>query len=187
MKKILIAVNDIESSKAVLATLYNLLKPTEEIVLLHVVRPEGRSSMIDMPGDNELSTLKESVKGTEYREDLYRKAENILNYYKNEVGETFRANIKTVKREGQPADEILKVAQEEAPDLIILGYRKAKGLSGLISGSVVSEVEKRANVPVVLAKRVAMCEERYAWRDAYYAMSFFTIVFLALLILGRML
>jgi nucleotide-binding universal stress UspA family protein len=187
MKKILIAVNDTVSSKAVLSTYYNLIKPPEEIVLLYVVKLEGRSSMIDMLGDAELSTLRESLKGTDYKEELDRKAENILNYYKNELGETVRTNIKTVKRDGRTADEILKTAEEEAPDLIILGYSKGRGLSGIFSGSVVNEVERRANVPVLLAKRATICEEPYTWRDAYYAMSFFTAVFLVLLILGRML
>ncbi|HKN19138.1 MAG TPA: universal stress protein [Dissulfurispiraceae bacterium] len=172
MKKILIAVNDIESSKAVLSTYYNLMEHPEEIVLLHVVRSAGRSPMI---------------KGTEPLEEGDRKAEKILNYYKNELGETVRTNIKTVKRDGQPADEILKVAEEEAPDLIIVGYSKEKGLSGLISGSVAGKIKKRAKIPVILAKKASMCEEPYSWRDACYAISLCTGVFLALLVLSRIL
>ncbi|HXW68377.1 MAG TPA: universal stress protein [Dissulfurispiraceae bacterium] len=187
MKKILIAVDDTRTSKAVLSTFYNMVKPPEEALLLHVQKLEGRSSMIDMLGNAEMSTLKESLKGTEYKEELDRKAENILNYYKNELADGSRTSIRTMKREGHPADEILKVAEEEAPELIILGYSRKKGLAGLLSGSVAREVGKNAKVPVLIAKGVTMCEEPYTWRDAYYAMSVFATTFLLLLILGKVL
>lgn len=187
MKKILIAVNGTKSSKAVLSTFYSLIKDPEEVLLLHVQELEGRSAMIDMLGDAEMSTLKESLKGTEYKEELDKKADAILHYYKNELSDVRRTNIRTLRKEGHPADEILRVSDEEKPDLIILGYSKKRGLAGLISGSVVREVEKNAKVPVLLAKTATMCEEPYTWRDAYYAMSVFTAIFLVLLILGKML
>ena len=48
MKKVLIAVDDTKGSQAVLSVFHNLVRPPEEVLLLHVERLEGRSMMIDM-------------------------------------------------------------------------------------------------------------------------------------------
>ena len=57
MKKILVAVDDTKGSEAVLTIFRNLVRPPEEVILLHVQRLEGRSLMIDMLGEAELATL----------------------------------------------------------------------------------------------------------------------------------
>ena len=185
MKKVLIAVDDTKSSKAVLSTFCNLVKRPEAVVLLHVEKLEGKSLMIDMLGETELSTLKESLKGTEYKEELDIKAGKILDYYKKELADGGRIRVKTMLRDGHPADEILRVAEDEGVELIILGYSAKKGLNRLITGSIAKEVERQSNVPVLVAKKPAMmCEEAYTWRDAYYAISLFTVVVLVMFILG---
>lgn len=152
MKKILIAVDETSGSKAVLSVFHNLVRPPEEVLLLHVERLEGKSLMIDMLSDAELSTLKESLKGSEYKEGLDRKAEQILNYFKKELESSGLINVRTIIREGIPADEIIKVAEEQNVDLIIVGDNGKKGLLRLITGCVSKEVEKNANVPVLVGK-----------------------------------
>ena len=84
MNRVLIAVDDTKGSKNVLGVFQNLVKPPQEVLLLHVQRLEGRSMMIDMLSDCELSTIRESLKGTEYKEKLDRQSEKILNYYRKE-------------------------------------------------------------------------------------------------------
>src|SRR5512135_2960567 len=121
MKKILIAVDETSGSKAVLSVFQNLVRPPEEVLLLHVERLEGKSLMIDMLSDAELETLKESLKGSEYKEKLDRKAEQILSYFKKELESSGLINVRTIIREGIPADEIIKVAEEQNADLIIVG------------------------------------------------------------------
>ncbi len=185
MKKVLIAVDDTGSSKAVLTTLYNLVRRPEEVLILHVEKLLGRSLMSDMLGEAELSTLREELKDTDYKKELDRKAEKILGYYKKEMEDSGLTNVKTVLRDGIPSEEILKVADEEKVELIIVGYGRQEGFNRLITGSVAKDVEKNAKVPVLAAKRPArVCEEPYTWRDAYYAASLFTVVFLAMLIMG---
>lgn len=152
MKKILIAVDETSGSKAVLSVFRNLVRPPEEVLLLHVERLEGKSLMIDMLSEAELATLKESLKGTEHKEKLDKKAEQILNYFKKELESSGLINIRTVIREGIPADEILKVAEQENVDLIIVGDNGKKGLVRLITGCVSKEVEKHATVPVLVGK-----------------------------------
>jgi len=184
MNKALIAVDDTRSSKAVLSTYLNLVRPPREMVLLHVERLEGRSMMIDMLGEAEMETLRESVRGTEHKESLDRRAGRVLSFYEKGLREAGALKIKKVVREGRPAEEILKVAREEGAGMIILGPSRSKGLGRLVTGSVAAEVQKAAGVPVLTAKRALVCEEPYTWRDAFDAMKVFTAVFLVLFLLG---
>jgi nucleotide-binding universal stress UspA family protein len=140
--------------------------------------------MIDMLGDAELSTLKESLKDTEHKAELDRKAEKILSYYRKELEDGGFRNVRTVIREGHPAEEILKVAEQEGVELILLGYSGRNGLNRLITGSVAREVEKKAVVPVLVAKRVTMCEEPYSWKDAYTAVTVTTAIMIGMFLLG---
>ena len=184
MKKVLIAVDGTKASKAVLATFNNSVQLPQEVILLHVQRLEGRSLMIDMLGEAEMSTLKESLKDTQHKEELDRKSQKILNYYKKEIEDSGFLNVRTATKDGHPADEILKFAQQEDVELIILGYSGRTGLNRLIAGSVAKEVEKKAEVPVLVAKRVSMCEEPYSWKDAYTAVTVTTAIMIGMFLLG---
>jgi nucleotide-binding universal stress UspA family protein len=159
MNKILIAVDETSGSKAVLSVFHNLVRPPEEVLLLHVQRLEGKSLMIDMLSDSELSTLKESLRGSEHKEGLDRKAEEILNYFKKELESSGLINVRTIVRAGIPADEILRVAEEHNVDLIIVGDNGKKGFLRLITGCVSKEVEKHATVPVLVGKADAAAKE----------------------------
>ena len=184
MKKVLIAVDGTKASKAVLATFNNSVQLPQEVILLHVQRLEGRSMMIDMLGEAEMSTLKESLKDTQHKEELDRKSQKILNYYKKEIEDSGFLNVRTATKDGHPADEILKFAQQEDVELIILGYSGRTGLNRLIAGSVAKDVEKKAEVPVLVAKRVSMCEEPYSWKDAYTAVTVTTAIMIGMFLLG---
>jgi len=155
MKRILIAVDETSGSKAVLSVFNNLVRPPEEVLLLHVMRLQGKSLMIDMLSEAELSTLKESLEGTEYKETLVKKAETVLAYFKKELESSGLISVRTILREGIPGDEILKVAEEENVDLIIVGDNGKRGLVRLITGCVSKDVEKNAMVPVLVGKRDA--------------------------------
>lgn len=184
MKKILVVVDDTKTSKAVVTTFQNMTWKPTCVILLHVERLQGRSLMINMLSESELTTLRESLAGTEHKEELDRKAEKILTYYKKELETGGSCSITKVIRAGKPADEILKVADEEQVDLILLGSSGLRGLNRLFTGSIASEVEKRAKVPVLVAKRPQACEEPYSWRDAYAAITVTTLIVLSLFLLG---
>lgn len=165
MKKILIAVDETEGSKAVLSVFRNMVRPPESVVLVHVQQLEGKSMMIDMLGEAELSTLREAMKGTEHKEVLDRKSEKILNFYRRELDNGGLVNVKTIVRDGITSEEIMKVAQEEGVDLIITGYTGKTTMQRLISGSVSKDIEKNAPVPVLVAKNPTEAE-KYAWGSA---------------------
>lgn len=140
--------------------------------------------MIDMLGDTEMSTLKESLTGTPYKHALDEKAERILSYYKSQLESSGIDNITTEIRAGHPSDEILKVAAEENVDLILLGNNARKGLNRIIIGSVAGDIRKHTEVPVLVATRPPSCEEPYSWRDAIAAISVTSAVVLGLFLFG---
>ncbi len=184
MKKVLVAVDDKRGSKAVLSTFFNLVNPAEEVVLLNVQRLEGKSLMTDMLGEPEMSTLREMVKETDHKDRLDKKADDVLAFYEKEIREYCQAKIKTITKEGIPAEEILKVAEEEEAELIILGNSRKKGLSRLISGNIAEAVQKSSKVPVLVARGALMCEEPYSWRDAYAAVTVTTAIIVGMFLLG---
>jgi nucleotide-binding universal stress UspA family protein len=154
MKSILIAVDDTKGTKNIFPKFMHICKcmNPDEIILLYVEKLEGRSLMDEMLGEAEMSTLKEALEGSEFKEALDSKANRILTYYKN----LFESSppvpiIKTVMRTGHPAEEILKGAEDEGVELIIIGSR-GKRVSHLFMGSVSREVANNAEIPVLLVK-----------------------------------
>lgn len=58
-------------------------------------------------------------------------------------------------RKGQPAKEIVKLAQEENADLIVMGTHGRGGLTRMLMGSVAEHVMREAPCPVVTMKHPA--------------------------------
>lgn len=169
MKKILIAVDSIKDSKEILSLFKHLLWTPENIILLHVEQLEGNAMMTAMLGDAEMSTLKESLKGTEYKEKLDKKAEKILDYYRKELENGGLTNVKTVIKEGHHSDEILKTSEEENVDLIVMNCSGKTRLHRLVTGCASNEVEKCAKVPVLITKGDGCGKHVHHWngREAY--------------------
>ena len=180
--KVLIAVDGTRATRAVLSTYSHLLRPPDEVVLLHVQRLEGESVMIDMLGAPELTTLKDALAGSEHQQALDDRAAKIIEHYRSKIA-TPATTVRSVVRAGRPADEILAVAAAEGVDLVILGSSGKKRLDRLITGSVAREVESLAGVPVLRARRVVVCEEPYSWSDARAAITVCSCVAVGLFLL----
>ena len=153
MKKILIAADETKGTKEAFEMFGSIcarMNP-ESVVLLYVEAFEGRSLVNAMLGDVEMTTLMESLAGTEYKEALDKKAKRILNYYKKALEDKGLTGIKPVIKAGHPADEILKTADEEGVDMIIIGSRGNR-VSHAFMGSVSREVVNRSDISVFIAK-----------------------------------
>lgn len=153
MNKVLLAVDDSRGSENVLKaffTLYACTRP-EAVLLLHIQKPEGRSLMDEMLGVAEMSTLKEELKGTEHQKELDKRAEAVLSHYRGLLEERGVRGIKTIVKQGHPAEEILSTAEQEGAGIIIIGSRGSR-LHNFLMGSVSREVANRADIPVMLAK-----------------------------------
>ena len=156
MEKVLIAVDETQGSRATIPAFQMIRKP-RMVILVNVQRLEGDSLIIDMLGEAELSTLRESIKDTEHKAALDGKADNILAFYASQLRND-GVTVKTVIRDGPPAEEILKVAREEGVDLIITGQSCKNFIERLIKGSVSRAIRKNGLVPFLVAKD-GMCRE----------------------------
>jgi universal stress protein A len=73
----------------------------------------------------------------------------------NEVGEKCESlvpGVKTYSRMGIPGEEIVKLAEEESVDLIIMGTHGRTGLSHLLLGSTAETVVRTAQCPVLTVR-----------------------------------
>jgi nucleotide-binding universal stress UspA family protein len=162
MEKVLIAVDESRGSRAAISAFQDLIQKPRTVVLVTVERLLGDSLVIDMLGEPEMQTLRESLKGTEHKEALDSRAQAILARYAWELRSEGVA-VKTVIRDGPPAGEILKVAQEEGVDLIITGHSCKNFFSRLLKGSVSREIRKNGLIPFLVAK-ARTCGVRSAGR-----------------------
>ncbi len=169
MKKVLVAVDSPTGSKEILSLFRDLVAPPDDVILLHVEQLEGNSLMTAMLSDSEMETLKESMKDTEHKEALDRKAEKVLSYYKRELENAGLQSVKTMVREGHPSEEILRAAGEEGADLIIVGCSGKSRFERYLTGCASREVERNAKVPVLIAKGNGCGEHAHLWdrREAY--------------------
>lgn len=163
MKKVLVAVDNTRDSKAVLSVISDLVSLPESIVLLHVEQLEGNALMTAMLSAAEMSTLKEALEGTEHKEALDSKAEKVLAFCKKELENGGLMNIKTVIKEGHPAEEIIKVAEEEQADMIVVGCSGKSRMRRLVTGCVSRDVEKNAKVPVLITKGNGCGDHAHLW------------------------
>jgi nucleotide-binding universal stress UspA family protein len=159
MITLLVAVDETKGSLKAVETMKNLLGDCcgcgcmpEKIILLYVEKPEGQSIMGDLLlSTSEMETLKESLQGTEHQEKLDQKAKTVLSYFEDLLQKQGFSGIQPQVRQGHPAEEILKTAQEEKADMIIMGSR-GKRLHNLWMGSISREVANNAETAVLIAK-----------------------------------
>lgn len=153
MLRLLIAVDDTNATKnafTMCTTICSCMRP-ESITLCYVEKIEGKSMITSMLGDAEMSTLKESLEGTDYQAALDSKAKDILNFYAELMDKKGFSGVKQLIKKGHPAEEILKAAKEEKTDMIIIGSR-GKTAAHLFIGSVSREVVNNADIPVLIVK-----------------------------------
>jgi nucleotide-binding universal stress UspA family protein len=153
MKKVLIAVDDTKGSTSAIQSCANACRciGPETVLLLYVEKFEGRSLMDEMLGEAEMSTLKNVLEGSEYKERLDAKANAVIDFHRKKLEDNGVKGIRPIIKSGHPAEEILKAAKEEGADMIIVGSR-GKRTSHLFMGSVSREVSDSADVPVLIVR-----------------------------------
>jgi nucleotide-binding universal stress UspA family protein len=67
-------------------------------------------------------------------------------------------SVETVLVEGNASREILRVAEEQHCDLIVLGTHGRTGLSRVLLGSVAEDVSRHATLPVLTLKTPALLD-----------------------------
>nr|WP_275974333.1 universal stress protein [Argonema galeatum] len=134
----MVALDASELSEQVIGTLYEIqLQPAMKIILSHVMPPPEADTewAADRPHGNS--------------EELpYRYIEKQLQSYQANLPCQSELEIVT----GDPAEEIIRLANIYQADLIVIGSRGLTGLKRILQGSVSSQVVAEAPCSVLVVK-----------------------------------
>ncbi|MBE9179199.1 universal stress protein [Oculatella sp. LEGE 06141] len=133
---ILVALDSSESSEQIVQTLFQLqLQPTTEVVLAHVVVNTANPDIVSDRPPAEI-------------EELPQRHIEQLQAYQSQLPCASKVEVVT----GDPADEIVRLANIHQADLIVIGSRGLTGLNRVIQGSVSSQVVADAHCSVLVVK-----------------------------------
>lgn len=76
----------------------------------------------------------------------------ILDDYKSQAKDSGIKDVKTVRREGNAAAEILLIADEEKVDTIVIGNNRINTVKELLVGSVSHKIVHHAKCPVTVVR-----------------------------------
>jgi len=85
-------------------------------------------------------------------EELKREGCKALDYVKG-IGELENVNVKSILLEGHPASELIRYAEEEKMDIIVMGTLGRTGIDRLLLGSVAINVVRHSKVPVMVVRK----------------------------------
>ncbi|MFB2836945.1 universal stress protein [Floridanema evergladense] len=138
LKTILVALDGTELSEQVILSLDEInLQPETKIILSHVIPP--MEDQVEWSADRPHGIAEEIP---------YRKAEKQLQSYQTRL--PYQSELEIVT--GDPAEEIVRLANIHHADLIIIGSRGLTGLKRILERSVSSQVIEDAPCSVLLIK-----------------------------------
>ncbi|MFD0698205.1 universal stress protein [Paenibacillus sp. GCM10027628] len=138
--KVLVAFDGSELSEKALGRAALIAKRDPQIaVKVLVVRPQ-------MQGDSMYALIDESLFDSDavYWDEIVNKVEHSLSQFKNSHSVTLI--------QGSPQTEILRFAEKQKCDLILMGSRGLTGIKELLLGSVSHYVVQHAKIPVLIEK-----------------------------------
>jgi len=115
-----------------------------ELIALNVV---DTSSLVGLPAEDLTIRVSEILK-----EEGHKSLDSISKLIEElEQKEEFKTGVKLIKesKEGPPADVILKTAEDENIDLIVMGTSGKHGLDRFLLGSVTEKVVRSTKIPVL--------------------------------------
>lgn len=141
MKKILVAIDGSEKSQKVLIRARFIAEKTAaNVMLMTVVKP---LRIVDYYTGTDLNEKLES----ELANSAKRTLEKARDYFTG-----FPFEIETLLAYGDPAEEILVMAEREKPDLLIMGSRGLGGFGRIMLGSVSAKVLHHINCDMMIIR-----------------------------------
>lgn len=149
-KKIMIAIDESDCSKVAASRGIELARLSGGTVYaVHVV---PTAYLFPMDGDYfssmGVNPYWEPVYEIMY-ESLNKQGEQAVNYVKS-LGEMKRVPVEPVLLDGHPAEKLIRYAEEEGMDIVIMGTHGKKGLDRLLLGSVAGNLVRHSKVPVMV-------------------------------------
>ena len=84
-------------------------------------------------------------------ESLKKQGQQAVNYVKS-LGEMKGVSVESVLLEGNPSDELIRYAEEEKMDIVIMGTLGKTGLDRFLLGSVAGNMVRHSKVPVMVVR-----------------------------------
>ena len=132
--EILVAYDGSEAAKKAVEHAINLLKPEDRLIILSVVPSATITEFADIDPEITLARAQESI--NELLTELRRR----------------EINATGIVKEGDIADEILKMGFELMCDLIVVGHKGLSKIGRFQLGSVADKVARYANRPVLIVR-----------------------------------
>jgi len=126
----------------------------QEVVILHVIHPlEFSLPQFDDPFAMDVATIYAHI--PEIEREILQRHEEMLNIMANELDQQ-GFTVKRIMTIGDPKEEIVRIADEEKVNVIVIGYH-GKGLLERIleMGSTAKAVIRNAKCPVLVVKKEA--------------------------------
>jgi len=137
--KVLLAYDGSDASKKALKRAIDITaKENGELVILSVTEPVCPVSITE----KECSLLDNSLR---------TETKNILDKIKTEMAKE-TVKVRTVVKEGVPAEEIIKFAKENKIDLVVTGSHGRHGAKKFFLGSVSLRIAERSPCSVLIAR-----------------------------------
>lgn len=151
-KRILVAIDGSEPSKRALGYAVEIAERWDAELLMLTVIPRVMLPVFSDEGFG-ATPLASAAGFGDYQERLRRLYEDVLRGAMEEVrAEHPGLKLRTRLEEGRPSTTIVKVAEEEDVDLIVIGSRGIGGITGWILGSTSRKVVDLCKKPVLVVK-----------------------------------
>ena len=112
---------------------------THHDATLHALYVANTASLRDLPADSGWESITEA---------LDREGERAISEVRTRA-KPHEVSLQSEIREGAPAKEILRYAEEAGSDIVVMGTRGRSGVGRLLLGSVAEKVVRSSTTPVL--------------------------------------
>ncbi|VVB84981.1 Universal stress protein [uncultured archaeon] len=152
-KKILIATDGSEHVKKAVTHAIELAKLSgAELHAVYVMDIKADCAR-ELYTDRSTGGLKRVLRNEGVCIDIYRKEGEKAIKYIEDMAKKEGLDIKKWIVQGHPAEEILKLAQEQSIDLIVMGTLGRSGIEKFLLGSVADKVLRNSGIPVLTVRK----------------------------------
>jgi nucleotide-binding universal stress UspA family protein len=150
-KKIMIATDGSDCSRVAVSEGIRLAKLSGGTVYAVHVIPMAYLPSINEGSFSSISVTPNWESAQSIQESWEKQGQQAVNYIKN-LGEVEGINVESVLLEGDPANELIKYAEKEKIDIVVMGTHGNTGFDRLLMGSVAGNVVRHSKVPVMVVR-----------------------------------
>src|SRR5665647_2556879 len=147
-KKIMIATDGSDCSRQVADKGIEFAKLSRGTV--YAVYVVSTAYLPSMYGDY-LSPMNMNIYWESIREAFKTQGQQAVNYVKN-LGDMKGIKVEPVLLEGNPSAELIRYAEEEKMDIVIMGTLEKTGLDKMLLGSAAGNIVRHSKVPVMVVR-----------------------------------